>query len=73
MVKIYDKDERMKKNSSMYVQYNKMQQMLIALVVLVAVTVTVVVIGKYTPASKIWTNNVLLQMIIDTHRAVTGK
>jgi hypothetical protein len=66
MVKIYEKNEKTKKNSQ--TGYKTIQQLVLALVVLVAVTAAVVAIGRYAPNSDSWVSNACLQIMADRHR-----
>ncbi len=52
---------------------NPLNQIFLAILVVLFAVVVVIVVANIEPVSPIWKDNVLLRMIIETHKFITGQ
>jgi hypothetical protein len=58
---------------SLYIKHNKTYELLLAALMVVFVAICVVVIGSTFMPADVWTDNVLIRMIVETNAAVRGR
>ncbi|MDR3255423.1 MAG: hypothetical protein LBT31_07625 [Synergistaceae bacterium] len=62
------------KRRSLYVRHNKVYELMLAVLIVVFVAICVAVLGNSVmPGSEMWTDNVLIRMIVETNAAMRGK
>jgi hypothetical protein len=59
---------------SLYVKHNKAYELLLATLIVFFAAVCVVVFGStFKPSSGVWTDNVLIRMIVETNEFIRGR
>jgi hypothetical protein len=62
------------KRRSLYVRHNKAYEALLAVLIVVFVAICVTVLGNTVmPGSEMWTDNILIRIIVETNAAVRGR
>jgi hypothetical protein len=69
-----DPRKGIRQRRSLYIRHNKTYELLLATLLVIFVAICVIVIGStLVPTSGVWSDNVLIRMIVQTNELVRGK